>query len=42
MKIKMTLSTYHKTILNPRDNIARIPGDNRNDVTLGKIRLKIG
>lgn len=36
----MSLTNYHKAILNPRENISRIPGDNRTDVTLGKIRVK--
>jgi len=35
------LSTYHKALINPKENIARIPGNDRRDVTLGKIRAKI-
>ncbi len=35
------LSQYHRTILNPKENIARIPGNDRRDVTLGKIRAKL-
>lgn len=37
----MTLTNYHKAVLNPKENIARIPGDNRTDITLGKIRMKV-
>lgn len=37
----MSLTNYHKAILNPKENISRIPGDNRTDITLGKIRMKV-